>query len=277
MALQVALSIIDSSGGPVPPLGLPTVATYTVWLSGSAKIWTGKAPTGTVAGICPQPAWSSALQVAPLNTATCVVVRVRYVEACRSAGRSRRARISVGIGFPTVSVGHGPSHRETSSAWQWRSSITETVLPPSALPFALKPFVTYSVCVAGSAAGEVRAVADRCGGDQRRPEAERPRRRVQAGLHGLIGENPRPAGSADPKTLRSPVQTPIARSRRPMRRVSARACPRRTRACWRTQPRRRGRGKTEGQREQEDLDSVHIKAPYGSVISSVLIDVESLS
>jgi len=57
--------------------------------------------------------------------------------------------------LPTVRVGHGPLHRETSSAWQWRSSITETVLPPAFVgPLSLKPFVTYSVCVAGSTAAK---------------------------------------------------------------------------------------------------------------------------
>ncbi|MGO9879809.1 MAG: hypothetical protein ACLPSM_10730 [Acidimicrobiales bacterium] len=43
---------------------------YTVWLAGSSKIATGGPPTGTIAGVCPQPALVSALQVAPLNTAT---------------------------------------------------------------------------------------------------------------------------------------------------------------------------------------------------------------
>lgn len=71
MALQVALSIIETSVVPVPPLPkLPNVATYTVWLSGSAKIPIGPAPTGTIAGACVQPVWSIASHVAPLKTDT---------------------------------------------------------------------------------------------------------------------------------------------------------------------------------------------------------------
>jgi hypothetical protein len=42
--------------------------------------------------------------------------------------------------FPTLIVGHGPLHRETSGAWQWRPSITDTVFPPGLVPFALLPF-----------------------------------------------------------------------------------------------------------------------------------------
>jgi len=44
--------------------------------------------------------------------------------------------------FPTVIVGQGPVQRETSRAWQWRSSMTETVFPPAFGPLALLPFAT---------------------------------------------------------------------------------------------------------------------------------------
>ena len=63
VALHVALSSIERSSS--MPLGM-----YTVWLAGSSKIATGGPPTGTIAGVCPQPALVLALQVAPLNTAT---------------------------------------------------------------------------------------------------------------------------------------------------------------------------------------------------------------
>src|SRR5690348_5039820 len=97
---------------------------------------TGAIPTGTVAGVCPQPDAFSALQVAPLNTETVLSLMLEtYTVSVDSS-------IAIPLGrFPTVIVGHGPLHRETFCPWQWRVSITETVFPPMALPFSLKPLV----------------------------------------------------------------------------------------------------------------------------------------
>jgi hypothetical protein len=67
-ALQVALLSIETVV--LSPWPLSKFGMYTVWLAGSAKMPIGCGPTGTVAGVCPQPEVSSALQVAPLNTET---------------------------------------------------------------------------------------------------------------------------------------------------------------------------------------------------------------
>jgi hypothetical protein len=72
VALQVAVSSIETMvlAGPPIPQELPQLAMYTVWLAGSLNSASGPGPTGTVAGFCPQPEVSTALQVAPLNTET---------------------------------------------------------------------------------------------------------------------------------------------------------------------------------------------------------------
>jgi hypothetical protein len=67
-ALQVALFSIETVV--LCPWPLAKSGMYTVWLAGSAKMPSGPTPTGTVAGVCPQPEVTSALQVAPLNTET---------------------------------------------------------------------------------------------------------------------------------------------------------------------------------------------------------------
>ena len=82
---------------------------------------------------------SSALQVAPLNTATMLLLEiVTYTVSVAWSTAMVDGR------SPTLTVGHGPGHRETSSAWHRRPSITETVSPPPGLvgPLALFPFAT---------------------------------------------------------------------------------------------------------------------------------------
>ena len=96
VALHVAVSSIETSSS--TPSGM-----YRVWLAGSAKIPIGPEPTGTVAGVCPQPHGCSPLHVAPLNTDTVLSPKlVTYtVSVCSS--------IAMPLGrFPTVIVGHGP-------------------------------------------------------------------------------------------------------------------------------------------------------------------------
>ena len=112
---------------------------YTVWLAGSANMPIGAEPDvrDTVAGVCPQPVVFSPLHVAPLNTDT--------VPSSKLAAYtwSVRASIAIALGrFPTVSVGHGPLHRETSCASHRRVSITESVFPPAFGPLLLKPLAT---------------------------------------------------------------------------------------------------------------------------------------
>src|ERR1700691_2226204 len=97
----------------------------------------GPDPTGTVAGVCPQPDLACALQIAPLNTET--LLSLLLVTWTVSVARS--TAIALGP-FPTVTVGHGPWHRETSCALHRRLSITDTVFPPAAGPFVLKPSPT---------------------------------------------------------------------------------------------------------------------------------------
>src|SRR6516225_10170065 len=105
----------------------------------------GVEPTGTVAGVCPQPEAFWPLQVAPLNTDT-VLSRMlaTYTVSVFSSIVTALGR------FPTVIVGHGPPQREASCASQRRVSITETVFPPAFGPSSFSPFATYSVWVASS-------------------------------------------------------------------------------------------------------------------------------
>ena len=74
-----------------------------MWFAWSANTPSGPSPTGTVAGVCPQPEVTCALQVAPLNTETVLSPKlVTYtVSVCWS--------IAIPLGrFPTVIVGQGP-------------------------------------------------------------------------------------------------------------------------------------------------------------------------
>jgi len=73
----------------------------------------GARPTGTVAGFCPQPVVTSALQVAPLNTETALPpVSVTYTVPVAWS-------MVIVLGrFPTVIVGQGPLQVETSCALQ---------------------------------------------------------------------------------------------------------------------------------------------------------------
>src|SRR5215467_2154594 len=98
----------------------------------------GAGPTWTWAGAWPQPEVSKALQVAPLNTATVLLLMiVTYTVSVAWSTAMVDGRL------PTLTVGHGPRHRETSTARQWRPSITETVSPPGLTgPLALYPFAT---------------------------------------------------------------------------------------------------------------------------------------
>jgi hypothetical protein len=127
--------IIDM--GSLLPVG-PGLATYTVWLASSAKIPNGPGPTRTWAGGWAQPEVSRALQVAPLNTATVLVPStVTYTVSVAWS------TVMVDGRLPTVTVGHGPAHRDAFRAWQRRPSITETVSPPAfAGPLALLPLAT---------------------------------------------------------------------------------------------------------------------------------------
>ena len=139
VALQVALSSIETTvlAGPLPLQALPQLAMYTVWLAGSSNRASGAGPTGTVAGFCPQPEVSSALQVAPLNTDSVSSPRsVTYTVSVLTSTATPAGRL------PTVMVGHGPLQREMSWALQCRSSITETVFPPAGGPAALLPLAT---------------------------------------------------------------------------------------------------------------------------------------
>ena len=78
-----------------------------------------------------------ALQVAPLNTDTVSSLLLSTYTV------SVAASTAMVLGsWPTVMVGHGPLQRETSSAWQWRVSMTETVSPPAFGPLSFKPLVT---------------------------------------------------------------------------------------------------------------------------------------
>ena len=91
-----------------------------------------------VGGRLAAPRGTRALQVAPLNTATVLSPNiVTYTVSVAWSTAMLDGRL------PTVIVGHGPSHWETSSALQRRPSITETVLPPGLTgPLALLPFAT---------------------------------------------------------------------------------------------------------------------------------------
>jgi hypothetical protein len=103
-----------------------------VWFAGSANRPSGFRPTGTLAGFCPHPDAWVALHVAPLNTETLLspTLATYTVSVCSSTA------IPLGS-FPTLIVGHGPLHRETSRASQRRVSITDTVSPPAMGPLSL--------------------------------------------------------------------------------------------------------------------------------------------
>src|SRR5450755_3372692 len=97
----------------------------------------GPSPTGTCAGVWPHPHVIRPLQVAPLKTATLLSPRiVTYTVSVAWSTATDDGRL------PTLTVGHGPLHRDTSAASQRRPSITETVSPPGLGPFALSPFAT---------------------------------------------------------------------------------------------------------------------------------------
>jgi hypothetical protein len=108
-----------------------------VWFTGSSNTPSGPRPTGTLAGLCPQPDASVALQVAPLNTETLLSLTLATYTV------SVRWSTAIPLGsFPTVIVGHGPLHRDTSCASQRRESITETVSAPELGPLSLLPLAT---------------------------------------------------------------------------------------------------------------------------------------
>ena len=92
-------------------LGMYTVAR----LAGSSKIATGPGPDyGTIAGVCPQPALVSALQVAPLNTATVLSFESATYSVSGLLVDHDRARISVPrIAADRVGDRPRPLHRET--------------------------------------------------------------------------------------------------------------------------------------------------------------------
>ena len=96
-----------------------------MWLALSANSPIGAEPTGTVAGVCEHPEVVSALHVAPLITETVPSsMLLTYTVSVRSSTATPAGSL------PTVIVGHGPLHFDTSRALQPRASITDTVFPP---------------------------------------------------------------------------------------------------------------------------------------------------
>jgi hypothetical protein len=114
-ARSVALHVDESIIETVSALNVgPGLATYTVWFAESAKIPKGNDPTRTLAGLWSQPDVTRPLQVAPLKTATVsfplspstVTYTVSVIWST----------VIVDGRFPTLIVGHGPLHCETSWA-----------------------------------------------------------------------------------------------------------------------------------------------------------------
>ncbi len=98
------------------------------------------AATGTAGGPWRHPLVTAALmalQVAPLSTVT--VLSPALVTYTVPVAWSTAIELGK---LPTVTVGHGPRHSAMSCAWQWRVSMTETVLPPAAGPLLLLPLAT---------------------------------------------------------------------------------------------------------------------------------------
>src|SRR5215469_9297197 len=98
----------------------------------------GPGPTRTWAGGLRHPQVTRPLQVAPLNTATVLsALTVTYTVSVARSTAMLDGRL------PTLTVGHGPRHRDTSRASQRRPSITETVSPAGpGGPSGLKPLTT---------------------------------------------------------------------------------------------------------------------------------------
>ena len=163
-------------------------------------------PTGTVAGAWSQPEITCALQVAPLKTATVLSTESAHVERVGLPGRPRSRRISVGS-VPTLIVGHGPLHRETS--------IGLAVAPVDHRDRVAAVRCWAVVVEAVRDIDRVRRRVDRRGRPGRgRPERSRPgpSRTNRTGLsHPTVRPgSPQPAGSHTPPGRTSPSATPPA-------------------------------------------------------------------